>query len=229
MAFLTDTDLEKLISGDRQDKDDSKLVLAPYCKKCMTPVGYDLRVGQTYITSNIPEVRRDLKKGEVITIPSNTTALISTLEWIRMPKDKMLTGLIESKVSMVSRGLSHISTTVDPDYRGELLIAVHNHSVQDILLEYGKRFCTIVFFKNATPATRDCEKQPGRLDIFLEEFQKRSAKGQQKRKTKDWIPPSLVIIAAVSGYMVFGNAPGFIATVAIGVAISQFIERRYLR
>lgn len=229
MTFLTDTDLDQLISGDSQEKNDSKLVLAPYCEKCMTPVGYDLRVGQTYITSDIPEVRRDLKKGEIITIRPNTTALISTLEWIRMPKDKTLTGLIESKVSMVSRGLSHISTTVDPDYWGELLIAVHNHSVQDILLKYGERFCTIVFFRNETPSTRPCDRQPGRLDIFLKRFQEKSSKGQRERKTKDWVPPAIVTLVAACGYTVFGNTPGFIATVAMGVAISQFVERRYLR
>ena len=175
------------------------------------------------------EVRKDLKEGETITLRPGTTALISTLEWIRMPSDKTVTALIESKVSQVSRGLSHISTTVDADWRGELLIAVHNHAIQNVTLQYGNAFCTMVFFRNSSPATRDCDKQPGRLDIFLNQFSERSAKAQRRKNYQDLIPPALVVGAAIGGYLAFGNNPGFIATVAVGVGISQFVERRYLR
>ena len=228
MAFLTDTDIEKIISTEKDNLDVNKLIIAPYEKKSLTPVGYDLRVGSTYTTSDIT-VRKELKKGETIVLRPQTTALVSTLEFIGMPKDRMITGLIESKVSQVSRGLSHISTTVDADWKGELLIAVHNHAIENIELLYGEAFCTVVFLENASPATRDCDKTPGRLDVFLDTFRERSERAQRRRRNKDLIPPSIVVAAALGGYLAFGNNPGFIAAVAVGVAISQFVERRYLR
>jgi deoxycytidine triphosphate deaminase len=215
MSLLTDTDLEPILSDNLQEQAGDKLVLSPFEEKCLTPVGYDLRVGKTYTVSDMGRKRKDLKQGETITLQPGTTALISTLEFVRMPKDKSITGLIESKVSQVSKGLSHVSTTVDPDWRGNLLIAIHNHA--------------IVFIKNVSPSTRDCDKQPGRLDIFLDTFQDRSLKAQKIRNRKDFLPPAIVAIAGIGGYLVFGNTPGFVASVAGGVAISQFVERRYLR
>jgi deoxycytidine triphosphate deaminase len=229
MSLLTDTDLEPLLSDNRQEPDNDKLVLSPYDEKGLTPVGYDLRVGKTYTASDMGQVRKDLKEGEKITLQPGTTALISTLEYVRMPKNKTITGLIESKVSQVSKGLSHISTTVDPDWRGHLLIAIHNHAIEAIELSYGDTFCTIVFIRNVSPATRDCDKQPDRLDIFLDKFRDRSVKAQKTRKYKDLIPPAIVAGATIGGYFAFGPTPGFAATVAAGVAISQFVERRYLR
>lgn len=229
MSSLTDTDLEPILSDNRQEPDDSKLVLSPFSPECLTPVGYHLRVGKTYTASDMGQVRKDLGEGETITLHPGTTALISTLEYVRMPKDKTITGLIESKVSQVSKGLSHVSTTVDPDWRGHLLIAIHNHAIEAIKLAYGETFCTIVFLKNASPATRDCDKQPDRLDIFLDKFRDRSVKAQKTRKHKDFIPPLIVAVAGIGGYVVFGNTQGFVGTIAAGVAISQFVERRYLR
>lgn len=229
MAFLTDTDLELILSDNPQESDETKLVLTPYKEQCLTPVGYDLRVGQTYTSSDLGEVRKNIEEGEAITLQPGTTALISTLEDVRMPKDRSITGLIESKVSQVSRGLSHVSTTVDPDWRGHLLIAIHNHAIEAVTLHFGDPFCTIVFFQNLSPATRDCEKQPGRLDIFLDQFRDRSVKAQKTRMKKDFIAPAIVVSASVGGYLAFGNNPGLIASVAAGVAISQFVERRYLR
>ena len=146
-----------------------------------------------------------------------------------MPKNKTITGLIESKVSQVSKGLSHISTTVDPDWRGHLLIAVHNHAIEEVELKYGDTLCTIVFLQNASPATRECDKQPDRLDIFLDSFRDRSVKAQETKKHRDLIPPLIVVGTGIGGYIAFGNTPGFAATIAAGVAISQFVERRYLR
>ncbi|WP_291997222.1 hypothetical protein [Candidatus Accumulibacter sp. ACC012] len=229
MSLLTDTDLEPILSDNLQEQAGDKLVLSPFEEKCLTPVGYDLRVGKTYTVSDMGRKRKDLKQGETITLQPGTTALISTLEFVRMPKDKSITGLIESKVSQVSKGLSHVSTTVDPDWRGNLLIAIHNHAIEAVELGYGDTFCTIVFIKNVSPSTRDCDKQPGRLDIFLDTFQDRSLKAQKIRNRKDFLPPAIVAIAGIGGYLVFGNTPGFVASVAGGVAISQFVERRYLR
>ena len=227
-ALLTGTDIGEIISHDLQDQDENKLIISSYDPEKITPVGYDLRVGRTYTTSNIKS-REPLEKGDSFFLKPNSTALISTLEEIRMPKDKSISGLIQSKVSQVSKGLSHISTTVDPDYEGHLLIAVHNHSTKTIEFKYGDAFCTIVFIKNLSPSTCNSKHNPDRLDIFLNYFTEQTRQANQIKFWKDIIPPGVVIIFAISGYLIFGNKPGFIASVACGVAISQFVERRYLR
>ena len=226
MSFLTDTDLDLLL---KSSSDERKLVLSPFEKECLTPVGYDLRVGETYITSDMGDVRKDLHEGEAITLRPGTTALITTLEDVRMPKDRSITGLIESKVSQVSKGLSHVSTTVDPDWQGNLLIAIHNHAVEEIKLTYGDAFCTIVFLKNMTAATRQCDKESGRLGIFINEFQARSTKAQRKKRRFDFVPPVILTAISFVGYKLFGDSPSFVGVVTFAVAISSFVERRYLR
>ena len=233
MSILTDTDLERVIKDSSSGSNKSQLVIDPFDEKSLTPVGYDLRVGETYTTSDIGQIQKNLSEGEKITLKPGTTALISTLEDVQMPKDKTVTGLIESKVSQVSKGLSHVSTTVDPDWRGHLLIAIHNHAIEEIELAYGETFCTVVFFKNESPATRDSDKQPHRLDIFLKQFQEKSIGAQRAEKRKNWIAPAIMLgvagFAGLAGYYIFGNSEGLTAAVTVGLAVARFIERRYLR
>lgn len=188
MSLLTDTDLEKLIAKELNGAPNNALVIHPYSDDSLTPVGYDLRVGITVATSN--EVgRKKLIEGESFAIAPGATALISTLEALRMPLDRSISGLIESKVTKVSKGLSHISTTVDPDWEGHLLIAVHNHSSEKFTMSYGETFCTIIFLKNCSPSTRPCNKDPGRLEIFLEKFDKETSLAARKRALKEYAPP----------------------------------------
>jgi deoxycytidine triphosphate deaminase len=225
MSLLTDTDLERIIARELKGASENALVIYPYSEDSLTPVGYDLRVGSPVATSN--EVgRKKLVEGECFSIASGATALISTLESLRMPLDRSISGLIESKVTKVSKGLSHISTTVDPDWEGHLLIAVHNHSSEKFTLTYGETFCTMVFLKNSSPSTRPCNKDPGRLDVFLEKFDKETSAAARKRAMKEYFPPLTIIIISCIGWYLFDNTPGFIASVAFSVAISQFIAAK---
>ncbi|MCX5964280.1 MAG: hypothetical protein NT070_14395 [Cyanobacteria bacterium] len=59
---------------------------------------------------------------------------------------KKISGTYHSKVALVSKGLSHIGTTLDPEYVGCSLIAIHNHSNQDVSLTPEiDTFATLVF------------------------------------------------------------------------------------
>lgn len=225
MSLLTDTDIEKLLAKEVKGASDSALVIQPYSDDSLTPVGYDLRVGVTVATSN--EVgRKKLVEGESFSIAPGATALISTLENLRMPLDRSISGLIESKVTKVSKGLSHISTTVDPDWEGNLLIAVHNHSSEKFTLHYGEPFCTVIFLKNCSPSTKPCDKEPGRLEIFLDKFDKETTLAARKRALKEYVPPGIILIVSGLGLYYFGNAPGFAAVVGVSVAISQFVSSK---
>lgn len=227
MSLLTDTNLKEIIVRDTENASDENLIIEPYSKECLTPVGYDLRVGKTVSVSN-KRRRQTLKKNDSISIDPGATALITTLENIIMPKARSISGLIESKVTKVSKGLSHISTTVDPDWEGHLLIALHNHSNEKISLEYAEQFCTIIFIKNSSPSEKPCEKRPGRVDVFLDEFDEEAEKITKRKTVLEFLPPILMIIIAIVGYLIFENSIGFSAMVVLGVAITQYISTKFV-
>jgi hypothetical protein len=142
-----------------------------------------------------------------------------------MPSDKSLSGLIASKVSVAAVGLSQVSTTIDADWRGKLLIVMNNFSNASIELKYGQPFCTAVFFKNNTPSTKPCGKDPGRSEIFLQQWGKASKRRMEKVFFVNYvITPLILIFFPTTGYAIFGNSSGFGASVGIGVALAQFLN-----
>jgi deoxycytidine triphosphate deaminase len=169
MSLLTDTDLKSIICSDQEWTDKNKIYIYPFAEKNLTPVGYDLSVGDSYASAYKPG-SIDIKEGDRVTIKSGDTVLITTLEKIGMPQNRTVSALVLSKVSKVSKGLSHISTTIDPDWKGELLVAIHNSSRSSVSISFGEPFCTVVFFENKSPATKDCGKDKRRPDILVNEW-----------------------------------------------------------
>jgi deoxycytidine triphosphate deaminase len=226
VSLLTDTDIRKILKIEQVESSEDSLTILPYLESSLTPVGYDLRIGKIISTSNKPG-RKTIGEGDSFIISPGSTALITTLESIEMPKTRLISGLIESKVTKVAQGLSHISTTVDPDWKGNLLVAIHNHSNKKIELAYGEAFCTIIFIKNLSPSTMLCDKQPGREDIFLDKFDKEANEAENRRKFQEFLPIFIIVITSAIGYYFFGNNTGFSASVAIGVAISQYVTAKF--
>jgi deoxycytidine triphosphate deaminase len=151
VGLLTDTDLKKLIISDPNWLDKDKLHIFPYSEECLTPVGYDLRVGSQY-ASSIDAKLYSLNADNKVVIKPGDTVLITTLEDIGMPQNRKISAFITSKVSKVSKGLSHISTNIDPDWKGHLLIALHNPSRNIVSLDHGEAFCTVNFIENKSAA-----------------------------------------------------------------------------
>jgi len=230
MSLLTDTDLKNIICSESNWTDRNKLHIHPFFEDCLTPVGYDLRIGSPY-SSALKGGTFKIKEDEKIAISPGDTVLITTLEKVGMPKNRTVSALIVSKVSKVSKGLSHVSTTIDPDWEGNLLITIHNHSRENVNLNFAEPFCTTVFFENKSPSTKDCEKAAGRLDIFLNEWVNVTQKVQRKSIVKGLVPIAIIAIMGGLGYLIFGNNPGFVAMTAIGVGLSQIatlLTKRYL-
>lgn len=65
-------------------------------------------------------------------IPPRDTALVLSKEYLQIPE--YMSGNVYSRVSTVSSGLGHISTTIDPLWKGALLIAISNPSSEPIKL-----------------------------------------------------------------------------------------------
>lgn len=87
---------------------------------------------------------------DAIEIAPGDTALVYSKEAIYV--SNKIGGSYHSKVSLVSSGLGHIGTTLDPEYLGLSLIALHNNSSDEFSLKKGKSFVSIVFcyLKTAT-------------------------------------------------------------------------------
>lgn len=221
MSILTDTDLKKILCYDEGQWSKEKPLLIQYgSEKCLTPMGYDLRVGGFYKTFITKPNLVPLKKGEKATIKPGDIALIGTYEKLRMPKDGSISALILSRVSQVSRGLSNISTKVDPGWaEGELLIPVQNFSRDVIQLEYNEKFCTIVFFKNESNAS------PYNSSSSREKFFNLLAQTNRESLSKDFQLAAISVVVygifVGIGYHFFGNTSGFGITVALGIAVEK--------
>ena len=229
MSFLTDTELEKIISPDINCQENDKLIISPFEQSCLTAIGYDLRIGGKYLTLGKKGIDHPSKEKPLVVLPPNSTTLIATLENIEMPKNRLYAGLIESKVRMVCKGLSHISTTVDPDWKGNLLIAVHNHSSEKIELNYGQKLCTIIFVKNQEPPKNKSTHVSGRGDLLEEQFSAISNIEKFKIFGYNSIPPVIILLFAFVGYIgVDSNSPTFFpAMIALGSVMAQYASKYF--
>lgn len=107
--------------------ENSRLVICPFNEKNLTPVGYNLSFTKfIFSTKNklLYKVYTDKKTDEVYCIiEPNDTVLILTQEAVWVSEE--LAGTFHSKVGIVSKGFGHISTTLDPNWEGPLLISLN--------------------------------------------------------------------------------------------------------
>jgi len=226
MALLTDTDIKKIVVTDRKTKHgNDKLLISPYDEKCLTPVGYDLRIGSDYASRKFGKYDT-LKENEEINIRSGDTILVKTLERIEMPENLSISGLISSKVSIVTKGLTHISTTVDPDWKGNLLITISNVSNETVTLKYGQAFCTAVFLENKSLPTVLSNHDDSRNDLFFKDWTKVNKKARRVYNRKFALILLLIPLSTYLGWLLFGNAEGMSGFVAAGAALSLYLKDR---
>lgn len=76
------------------------------------------------------------KADNLIKIQSRKTAIIWTEESVFL--GNYLCGSLHSKVKLVSQGLGHIGTRVNPNYGGVMAIALHNLSDNEIQIKVGE-------------------------------------------------------------------------------------------
>ena len=84
--------------------------------------------------------------GESVIIPSGQTRLIHTGIALEIPKG--FGGFIYARSGLASkRGLAPANKVgvIDADYRGEIMVALHNHSDKDEEIAGGERIAQIVF------------------------------------------------------------------------------------
>lgn len=105
------------------------------------------------------------KQNNLVIIPAKATGLILTHETIWV--SNKICGTYHSKVAIVCKGVGHIGTTLDPEYIGPSLIAIHNHSSKAIeFTPERETFVSIVFQYLHTSSSIHHGNSPGRLDVF---------------------------------------------------------------
>jgi len=144
---------------------------------CLTPVGYDLRVGK-YGFSWKGQRKVDIHKEGHIRVEPNDTVVIQTYEYVKLSKGFSAT--LHSRATLVlRRGLSHISTTIDPGWEGTLLISIHNHLNSVVCLDFKQTFCTACFYRVEPEAEQSPRISPNRDDVWRELLDK--AREEQER------------------------------------------------
>ena len=87
----------------------------------------------------------DSPSGEV-TVEPGQTILVHTALAMEIPKG--LVGLIYARSGLASkRGLAPANKVgvIDSDYRGEIMVALHNHGTSPQIIAHGERIAQIVF------------------------------------------------------------------------------------
>jgi len=102
-----------------------KLVINPYSNKCQQPASYDLR-----------------STGDVL-LPKGTCTLVSSLEWVELPRD--LAGTLRCRSSFGRKGILLGAGFVDPGFRGQLTLCLTNLGTEDIIIRKNERVVQMIF------------------------------------------------------------------------------------
>lgn len=145
MAILSDVDIQREIGEN--------ILIYPFHKGYLKGASYNLSASE--LAWDLATKRNIYDENErAVIIPANSTAVIETHETIWV--SQKIAGTYHSRVSQVSRGTGHIGTTLDPNYIGPSLIAVHNHSNEAVKIPLGTEpFVTLKLHYLHTPSLKD--------------------------------------------------------------------------
>lgn len=156
MSTLSNLDIEKEIGIN--------ICIYPFSRKNLRGASYNLTASKLAWNIETKQSIYDSQSGKLV-IPRQSSVLIETNESIWV--STRISGTYHSKVALVSKGLSHIGTTLDPEYVGSSLIAIHNHSNQEVnLTPEIDTFATLVFHYMKSEASVKPGNNPGRPDIL---------------------------------------------------------------
>ena len=167
---LSDVDIKDALFSN-------KLRILQFSEKNLTASGYNLTPSGFVFstTKGITEKIREDENGKYVHVSAHDTVLIMTKEWLELSDE--LCGTIHSRVRIVSQGFGHISTTIDPRWKGPLLVALSNPTAitkKFCISKISVRgiednpFCTVVFHKMIQKAKKRHDNPPQRIDVLRE-------------------------------------------------------------
>ncbi|MGF7060037.1 dCTP deaminase domain-containing protein [Brassicibacter mesophilus] len=174
-GFLSDTNIKDYIKN-------KKIAICPYEEENLTPLGYNLTPTEFIFSTNnklLVNINNDNDE-KYCYIEPHDTVLILTREAIWVSNE--IAGTFHSKVGVVSQGFGHISTTLDPNWQGPLLISLNNPTNQKLKFVIAKisdpqnksdelsfkycSFVTLIFYKLVSPTTSDHDNPSCRFDLL---------------------------------------------------------------
>lgn len=125
---LIDREIKKKVNKDG--------LIDSFDQSCLTNIGYDLRA-KYFVVSN--------EKKESVTLQPNESAFVASVEDITMSKDLM--GMLTLKNSRIRQGLSLDSPVYQPGHHTKVFFRLTNVSADNIRLDVGEKYATILFEK----------------------------------------------------------------------------------
>jgi deoxycytidine triphosphate deaminase len=164
-----------------------EIAISPYEESNLSPVGYNFSFSEFIFSVNsqlMVEQKFDPNNSEIYCIISpHDTVLILSREAIWISDNYI--GTFHTKVSVVSKGFGHISTTLDPNWEGILLFSLNNPTNKKIKIVIGKKgldsikyntFVTLILYKLISPSDRDSDNHSSRLELLRGLFQRKNSK-----------------------------------------------------
>ena len=96
---------------------------------------------------------------ESVVIPAGKTVFVATGLALEVPKG--FAGLIYARSSMgAKRGLAPANKVgvIDSDYRGQIMVALHNHGQEDQIVQPGERIAQVLITPVFTPGFVEVEE-----------------------------------------------------------------------
>lgn len=128
MTVLSDTEINHYLKTGEIKLEPSDLT------SCLNPSGYDLRCSKRVV----------LKPKEY--------KLVATLETVELGVN--IVAFLHIRSSLAREGVIGSFAVVDPGFRGQLTLNLHNVSSKEIILDSGERIVQIVFHKLGTSADK---------------------------------------------------------------------------
>ncbi len=173
-GVLSDVDIINAVkAGD--------IFIAPYDSQQLQPSGYNLTPTRFFYSTKKKKLLTVIENEDeaYVIIDKNDSVLVRTRESIAIASH--LTGAFYSKVKVVSQGFGHVSTTLDPNWEGQLLISLNNPTNKKLKFSieknvYGKKvynsFVTVEFLFLNLPSNKIADNITGRLDILDETIER---------------------------------------------------------
>lgn len=168
-TFMNDIQIQRA-------RQEGELVICPYSKENLTPVGYNLSFSRFIISNRRKAFVKIIHKNNewFFFLKPFDSALILTRESIWV--SKFIGGTFHSKVSMVTKGLGHVSTTLDPGWYGQLLVPINNPTKEKIKIVIAKdtesgivyqTFITMILFRAQEAALNvNSDNKSARIELL---------------------------------------------------------------
>lgn len=188
-TFMNDVQIDKA-------RKEGELLICPYNERNLTPVGYNLSFSGFIVSLRKRAFIKLKHKGNewFFYLKPHETALVLTRETIWV--SRFIGGTFHSKVSMVIKGLGHVSTTLDPGWHGQLLVPLNNPTKGKVKIvvaideKNGKRFetfLTMVLFRSQEASLIEKgDNKSARIEL-LEEILEENRRNRDAKLLWDFI------------------------------------------